>query len=46
MKYGVEYYSDTRGNGVKWFSSQDERDIWLFGLSDNNQFYLITKNKS
>ena len=41
--YYVEYYSDTRGSGVKKFTTQDERDIFLHSLSGDTQFYLYTK---
>ena len=38
--YCVEYYAETRGSGVRKFSTQDERDIWLIqGCIDDSYIY-------
>ena len=43
--YCVEYYSDTRGSGVKKFRDKDERDIWLIqGCVDD--FYLYEEEEN
>jgi DNA polymerase III epsilon subunit-like protein len=38
-KYCVEYYSDVHGNGVKCFTSSEERDLWLHQCSIDT-FYI------
>ena len=44
-EYCVEYYSDVMGSGVRCFSTSEERDVWLMGISVD-QFYLYEREKS
>jgi len=41
-RFGVEYYSDTVGNGTHWFETADDRDVWLH-TCNVDEFYLKEK---
>jgi len=43
--YSVEYYSPNGNSGIRHFNTQDERDLFLFSLSDDTQFYLFKKEQ-